>query len=589
MKLDKMLNLFNCVPKGEESTICINYKYGFVIENDGTWAEREIESYFEKSKLSGNDLNKTFHKFWKVIRDSSRFELFIHQINHYFSTYGTNFEGEVYIPDEVLNIPETNLKFVIIKVLPRQEIVAKCLKMLKSGIALKEETISDLFSILDDLDYKFTGNEGIKNKEAIVRLAENYKIYPKDPVEFFRFIIYRATGNTILIKNQESINAIKESKFNPSSLLKEYGLENIAQIFNRFKPLFLAFKSKCPKSINRIAKLSKVYHKPMIQNPLNLVTSKILEEKDISWLNNATPFALFKALSACYLRNNGQDNFIYRIRNGKSWVQLEHKEVNVNVCEKNFEYILNYAKNKFNFNGKTFYIPENVKYSLPTSEKMFVGNIPTGTTFSGEQLAAGVYWENSWGANDIDISGLNIDGKVGWNSSYNQRDTLLYSGDMTNAPNGAVEYLWCKANKIPTTLVMSNVYSGEPDCGYKIVIGEGDEVNREYMMNPNKVLAETKCQSVQNQSIIGMFHQRDDKTVFTVLNFGAGAARVSSNDESIKKVATNALKQQWINFLTVDEIIGILGGKVINNKETKCDIDLSLDNLSKESFIKIFV
>ncbi len=589
MRTEKIFNLFNCVPKGNDSDICINYEYGFVIENGGAWAEEEISSFFKKSKLSGNDLNKTFHKSWKVIKNTPREVLLFHQIFHYFSTYGTNFEGDVYIPDEILNVPEIKLKFVVIKTLSKLEIINKCLNMLRSGIALKEETISDLFNILDDLDYKFTGEEAIKNKEAIVKLAEIYKIYPKDPTEFFRFVIYRATNNTLLIKNKESIDLIKASKFNPSPLFKEYGLEKMAQIFNRFKPLFLAFKTKCPKTINRIAKLSKTLHKPMIENPINLVTSRSLGNKDISWLNNATVFALFKAISACYSRKNGQDNFVYRVRNGKSWVQFKHKRVNVDICERNYNLLINHIKNKFNFSGKTIYIPKNVEYAIPTSEKMFVGNIPTGTSFFGEQLAAGVYWENDWGATDIDLSGLNINGKVGWNSSYNQAGSLLYSGDMTNARNGAVEYLWCKADKIPTTLAMSNVYYGDADCEYKIVVGNGEKINREYMMDPNKVFAEVKCKSVQKQSVIGMFHHKENKTAFTVLNFGAGVARVSSGDSNIQSTAIEALKQQWIKPLTLNEIFVMFGAKVVNEKIEKIDIDLSLENLSKESFTRIFV
>jgi hypothetical protein len=44
---------------------------------------------------------------------------------------------------------------------------------------------------------------------------------------------------------------------------------------------------------------------------------------------------------------------------------------------------------------------------------------------------------------DLDLSGLNIAGKIGWNSAYNQDNgQLMYSGDMTSAPQGAVEYLY---------------------------------------------------------------------------------------------------------------------------------------------------
>ena len=90
--------------------------------------------------------------------------------------------------------------------------------------------------------FSFTGKEKIKNKEAIVKLAEFYNIYPENPVEFFRYIIYRSTDTTLLIKNNELIELIKNSSYNPTQAFNQYGLEKLAEIFNRFKPLFLAYK-----------------------------------------------------------------------------------------------------------------------------------------------------------------------------------------------------------------------------------------------------------------------------------------------------------------------------------------------------------
>jgi len=265
--------------------------------------------------------------------------------------------------------------------------------------------------------------------------------------------------------------------------------------------------------------LSKTCHKPLVENPLNKVTSVVLTEKDIHWLDNATPYALFKALSACYARKNGQTNFTYRIRNGKSWVTKNETPKAVN---KNYKFLLNYLKGRYNLEGMKVFLPKDVKYALPTSEKMFVGNIPTGTRFYGTKLAVGIYWENAWGARDLDLSGLNIGGKVGWNSRYNQRGSLMYSGDITNAPDGAVEYLYARDGLPSTTLVQNNVYSGKNDCKFKIIIGRGSSINKEYMMNPNKLFAEIECQSVQKQSTLGMLAEEKEKQVFVLLNFGSG-------------------------------------------------------------------
>uniref|UniRef100_UPI00258AF5D0 hypothetical protein n=1 Tax=uncultured Chryseobacterium sp. TaxID=259322 RepID=UPI00258AF5D0 len=428
----KTLQLFNAVlARKSEETPFIS-KDGFIIEPDALWAKKEIVSYYAKEKLNGNDLNKTFHKSWEKIKSTSRIDLFFEQISHYISTYGSNFQSEIYIPDEVLNVPDIKMVFKVIKAYSVEEMQEKCLALLRSGIALKEETIDDLLSILHtELDYDFTGKENIRNKEAIIKIADLYEIYPENPVEFFRYVIYKTTITTLLIKNDDLINLIKQSKFNPTYLFESFGLEKMAEIFNRFKPLFLAYKNRAPKVINKISKLSKVYHKPLISNPLNNATNTLLESSDWHWLENATPFALFKALSACYSRMYGQDTFVYRVRNGKSWTK---KGTETYVNQINYDFILDFLKLKYeNIAGKKFYFPENVEFALPTSEKMFVGNIPTGTRFYGDRLAVGIYWEDQWGARDLDLSGLNIAGKIGWDAAYNHGDgQLMYSGDMTS-------------------------------------------------------------------------------------------------------------------------------------------------------------
>jgi len=581
----KTLKLFNAVIAKKENAKPFTSELGFIIEPNAVWAKQRIIDYYTRESLNGNDLNKTFHKSWQKIKDSTRGELLIEQILHYISTYGSDFNDEIYIPDELIYIPKLKLKFKIIKAYSKDKMTKKCLSLLLSGIALKEETVDDLISVLvDELDYKFTGKENIKNKEAVVKIAENYNIYPKNPVEFFRYAIYRTTNTTLLIKNTELIDLIKNSSYNPTQIFKNFGLEKLAEIFNRFKPLFLAYKTTAPKTINKISELSKKYHKPLVSNPLNDVTNTLLNNSDLHWLDNATPFALFKALSACYSRMNGQDTFLYRIRNGKSWVQEDSVSL---VNSENYKFIINYLKSRFDLSDKKVFIPENIKYALPTSEKMFVGNIPTGTRFYSKKLAVGIYWEDSWGARDLDLSGLNIGGKIGWNDSYNQQNgSLMYSGDITSAPNGAVEYLYANKGLNAPTLVKNNVYSGDTECGYKIIIGKGDNISRDYMMNPNNLFSEIKCNSIQKDTILGMLIPKKDKQCFVLLNFGAGHTRVSGSSE-VSNLATKALYQQWNKPLSLNKVLKMLGAKMVKERQ-EADIDLSLDTLEKDTLIKVF-
>lgn len=586
------LELFNVVEKGQSKDPVFLENHGVFIDSTATYAINDIKKYLQNLNLSGNDLNKTFHKSWKTVVDSTRLELAIQQVMHYMSTYGSNFEAEMYIPDEVLNVPKTKLKVSVIKSLTKEELIEKCLDVLRSGIALKEETLNDIFNLLDTLDYKFSGNENIKNKEANLLIAIRYRIYPDSVEEFVRYLVYRATQSSSLVKNNELFDSIKESNTDISLDLESYDMKKVAQVFNRFKPIFLSFKQSHEnnkKYINKLAKLSKVYHQPMPQNSLNLVTQNKLTKKDSHWLDNASIYALFKALSACYTRMNGQNTFVYRIRNGKSFVKSN--EVNAKVVKANYKFLLNYLKTKLNGEGKNVFIPKQVVYALPTSEKLFVGNIPTGTKFLAKKIAAGIYWENSWGARDLDLSGLNIAGKIGWNSDYHDRENnIIYSGDVTNAKNGAVEYLHASGGNLEPTLVMNNVFSGEHDAGYKIVVGEGSKISRKFMMNPNKVLAEVKCNSVQKNTVLGMLMSEDnDMKSFTLLNFGAGQARVSGISE-ISNNAKTALYQQWHNPISLNELLNECGFNVLNEKEDGVELyaDLSLDNLTKSTFIDLF-
>ena len=508
------------------------------------------------------------------------------QVTHYFSTYGSQFGGEIYIPNEVLNVPEVKLTFKIIRALTVEELTKKCLDLLRSGIAIKEETINDILSVLvDELSYEFKGDENIKNKEALVKIADMFGVLPTDTMEFFRYIIYRATNDSLLIKSNQVVDTIKASNYNPSFQFEKFGLEKLAEIFNRFKPLFLAFKPTCPKTINKISKLSKTYHKPLVVNPLNLMTSIVFSDNDKHWLDNATPYALFKALSACHSRMSGQYAFAYRIRNGKSFVNS--KKVSGAIWP-NYYYLYDYLKDRFDLTGKKFFLPRDVEYALPTSEKMFVGNIPTGSKFYGQSMAVGIYWENRWGANDLDLSGLNIGGKIGWNANYKQgkKGNLMYSGDMTDAPNGGVEYLHAQNGLSAPTLVQNNVYSGKGNCDYKIIVGRGHEISYDYMMDPNNLFVETKCQSIQRQTILGMLMPENDQQCFVLLNFGAGQCRVSGNSD-VSLNATKALYQQWSNPISFRELILELGAEIVKRNEHS-DYDFSLNLLQKDSFLNVF-
>jgi hypothetical protein len=589
----KTLKLFNAViaKKPERARKpTISDEHGYLIEPNALWAEDRINAFYRKEALSGNDLNKTFHKSWQTIRDTPRGELRIQQILHYLSTYGTDFQGDVYIPDEVVKVPGIKIVFKVIKAYTKDQLIAKCLGLLQSGVALKEETVDDILqALVDELSYSFTGKENIRNKEAVVKIADLYGVIPDDFMGFFRYILFRSTGSALVIKNPATVAAIKVSTYDPTLQFIKFGTERLAENFNRFKPLFLAYKTKCPKVINEISRLSKKHHAPMVQNPLNLVTQRGLTVGDKHWLDNATPYAIFKALSALYQRMGGQSTFLYKVRNGKSYVKEDGARI-PKAAFANYDFLLNYLKKRINLKGVSIYVPEDVVYALPTSEKMYVGNIPMGTKFFGSALAVGIYWEDAWGARDLDLSGLSAEGKTGWNASYGRggsdRDGLMYSGDITNAPDGAVEYLYAKRGLPGSTLVLNNVFNGNDDAGFKIIIGRGDRIDHDFMMNPNNLFAEAKVQSIQKQSIIGLLRPEGKLISFVLLNLGAGHTQVSGYSDT-STLARVALAQEWHCPLSFNDVVQDLGAEIVNDPED-ADFDLSLNRLEKDSFMKVF-
>lgn len=584
----KSLKLFNVVlAKSNKSNDIYISNDGYVIESSAMWAKDSIIAFYKQEKLSGNDLNKTFYKSFDKVLKSSRVDILMDQILHYLSTYGSNFQDEVYIPNDVLEIPDVKLKYKVIKGVSVKELQEKCLNMLRSGIALSEDTINDLLFVLtNDTKYKFTGDEGIRNKEAVIKIADLYGVYPSNTVEFFRYCIYRATNKSLLIKNSSMVYEIKSSTFNPGVLFENHGLEKLAKIFNRFKPLFLAFKTKCPNVINRISKLSKSMHEPLAQNALSLATQRKLTKNDLHWLNNATPFAFFKALNAVYTRMQGQKVFNYHVRNGKSFCKENQKRDSLLMME-NFNFLLTFAKQKWNLKDVKFFLPKDVSYAIPTSEKMFVGNIPVGTKFYGDGLCAGIYWENAWGARDLDLSACAVGVKIGWDASFSRGDgSLIYSGDITDAFDGAVEYMHCAKIKTPYILQV-NVFRGNNISGYKIIVGQSNtNIKRKYMMNPNNLIMEVKTESVQNQMIIGMFiPEENDRQSFVLLNTGSGERRVSSSSSSANRL--QALYEQYNNPLSFQQLITALGGIIVNNPDD-ADYNFSLSELTKDSFTKLF-
>ena len=294
-------------------------KKGFLFASEViyNYSEEELNKLIEivekEVGLTAEQMNNSFHKSWIKVKTASMQQLVMEQLIHYLTTYGFEELGiydkdSVYIPKEKLKIPELDVEsfnFVLIKGYTKEELKEKLMKLLTSGIALKEDTMNAAVDVAKLTEINEEEIESVKNKEVKIILYDKLNKIPNIPTEFLRFCIYKSTGKTLLIKDKQTIKeikdknelseqAIKDLKDNGESVeieiyndtktsevlelfvnyKKKYGLEKLAQIFYRFKPIFLAFRKndQLKHIVNDIRRKAKKHHKPMPKDYLNDIT-----------------------------------------------------------------------------------------------------------------------------------------------------------------------------------------------------------------------------------------------------------------------------------------------------------------------------
>ncbi|MCW3134491.1 MAG: hypothetical protein N2V78_09215 [Methanophagales archaeon] len=594
---------------------------GFIFSSDvfGNYSEKELEKLIEEVTkvigLSGEQMNKSFHKSWQKVRDASIEQLVIEQIIHYLTTYGFEHFGiydkdSVYIPSEKLEIPELKdgINLIIIKGYTKEEIRNKLLSLLQSGIALGENTIRDVADIATYLEIGEKEIETIRNKEVKVILYGYLDIVPSDPIEFLRYAVYKATDRTLLIKNRGTIEEIKAKKnIDVLGLFvrykRQYGLEKLSQVFLRYKPIFLAFRTNrgMRKITNRLRKLAVMHHKPMREDYLNAVTAKIKKgeeinkEEIIDALNKANVFRKIRLAYALNFRTKDVDSILYRIRNGKGYATdfdfNKKKEV-----EKVFSIVMESIVKDVekNVRGKRIYIPTYITYALPATEKQFTGDFPSGTFLSvPTDMVFGIHWENTKNYRvDIDLSLVGVGKKIGWDVSYRTKDrSILFSGDLTDAPppDGASELFYVKKNEDSSYILFANYYNYQDDVEVPLKIfvakEEIEEMSKNYMVNPNNILVTTTTVTNQKSKVLGLVTITPEECKFYFAETYLGVS-ITSSSKSWVENARKFLFDYYTNTISLNDVLEKAGCEMVESKE-ECDIDLSPENMEKDKIINL--
>lgn len=638
-------------------------KHGLLIPNNAD--EEVVYLAIEMYGKDGEKWNQTFHKDFEIVKNAPFEDLIAQQMIHYITTYGFESLGMydndlVYIPREKLEIPELdveNIEFITIKPLTNEELTDKLMTLLTSGIALSEQTVEDIKVLSDFIDRNRF--DEIKNREIKTYLYDKYNVMPKNPDDFLRYMLFKLTGNTLKIQSVDMIYQVKRSDKNKAlKMLESYltddnSYKKLSSIFLRNKQLFLALKVKKEDSeysdikvkmnriINKLRKMSVIYHKPLPKNILDNLTNKDISvnyDDLVKELDKITIFREMRILNGIRYRLFGNDNIVYRIRNGKSYVST--------LPGKTFEYISRLeVLNNFimshlisrlsdKVKGKTIYIPENVIYAVPTSEKQFFGDIPEGSYIEvprNDNIVYGVHWKNIkdgkpirrfYGEEilpqgeervDLDLKQMNKSDVFGWDASYrSSKSDILFSGDITNAqlPDGATELFYVGQNvgNVAFLVTLNMFTNNSQDVPFEFVIANAthrpENVSR-YALDPNNILYKMDAiiKNMERQKTLGLI-TISDTIRFYFNEFSLGNSVATSRRDDITMGAFDYLNTYGKTQLKLNELLKDSGAIIVNEPtiktkviknvngnevseiiDTPVDLDLSLESITKDTII----
>lgn len=585
-------------------------RHGYVLDPAIKPEDSLLDSIEVIVGLSGEKANASFHKSWSIVQDASMETLVLQQIVHYLTTYGFEQlgiyrEDAVYIPRETLELPaiEEDIPLVVIRAMDAQEILAAIVK-LGSGIALAQPTLDDIMSIIEANKYDSGFVENIGNRELKALLYDFYGLVPSDPVEFLRHLVSKLTDESLLIKNDRLIEKIKQANGKFLDALLKDAPDDLASIFFRFKPLFLAMKSisRNKNFFNQLRKKADKLHVPMPEDYLNSVTVQVkrgMLDLDIlsKRLEKASIFRKIRLAYALKHRLHASNSIVYKVRNGRGWAaEFDWPEVLQSLTQDALDtVVLSIADDMSrNVNGKTIYIPENVHYALPATEKQFTGNLPNGTSVSvPNDLVVGIHWTNTNKRVDLDLSVIGESGKIGWDADYRSKaKDVLFSGDMTDAraPKGASELFYLREGQGEARILMVNYFN----------YTEGDEVEAKilaahehpgrfgmnYMVDVNNIIASANINITRKQNILGLITpvKGQNRVYFSNVSVGNSITSYGSEQSAHARIY---LVESLVNSLSFREILAMAGAIVVDEKVGKIDVDLSPEHLNKSTIINL--
>lgn len=513
------VRLFKAIPrdvvmKSGHSANAVNwsqcFEHGFLVINDrgdimsdiSVEAWRIIDDIFGKNAVQ---FNNTFYQDFRTVRDMTNLERILDQLMHYMSTYGremVGLEARPYIPVRDFDfegIPEMNIsvdQILVIQMVDDKvlgDMVDNMVKTVKAPNIMMRTGFQYLWPYMSVTD------KDIQSFELKCIYYDETGRVPSQNIDFLRYIVYKTTGRPMLIKDRTTIEIIKRA--NPDykliGLWQKCDVNSMAEIFYRYKPLFLAFKHigtlrgwhehtasnpNMAHVINRIRRAAVEHHKPLDEASVQNMIRMYIEGKSVAHLvAKASNRDLVKIINSLLNSLEAEQPRVFNIRNGKAYVAEGVIKTRKEYQKRNemMTYIYNQliARMGDKYKNVVFVMPEHIEYTVPTSEKQMVYTYPWGTRIKvpGEGgYTMGMHWFDQHNQRvDLDLHMNGINGThIGWNAGYYNSETT-YSGDMTAAPqpNGAAEAVEFRTRNNDYNMTI-NKFSGPDSVDFKLFVSK---------------------------------------------------------------------------------------------------------------------
>lgn len=503
-------------------------------------------------------------------------QLLLKQWLHYVEVYGLGAPGVFELTTD--NGTIYDMRYV--RGLTVRELQAAVKQLLYTNAPVKDAAL--VKRIVDSFRLSFNINRVANNELRVILWNNNLDPFT-DGDDAVRYLCYEATGEALLIKSRDVIAKVKAVPW--TEFFFEAHALPLAQVFNRHKALILAAKNKKTRTaINKIARMSKTLHVPVRESIAKTFVAKALKgEVPAQVLDVVSLRDKLKYLNVLAEKRLASPVSSFKIRNGKVWTRDDRPTYDPILIGPVEHSVLASIREDLtaSLKGTTILLDPDVDYGLPVSRKQTLGRLPFGTkiTSTGGEISSGMYWENAWGAHDLDLSGVSLDGdRVGWGThrGYTGRD-IVYSGDVTNAPQGAMEFLTSRDKDYG---IIVNIYSGSQGSEMELVVGRnaGRKKGRREGGWLDDLIVRERHKLDSRQCLLGFV---DGKT-FTVYAGRMNNRRVSG--------VNPLLQASKIEFWTVRRLFDLLGIQydLDRNEEIEYDHDLSYEAFSYDKLERLF-